>query len=276
MSATTTERSLTEKMVGDPLPATLAFPMKAATKVLKGTLVCLDAGFAKAATLATDLICEGRAKKTVDNTAGDDGDLFVEVEQGVFKWENDGDITDAEVGTDCYMTDNQTVQADGTGASRAGVVVKVEDDGVWVYTVVGPTAQSVLTVAKKTVTLTHGAITAAPDTDGTKFSVNVGTALPTNAVVIAHEVDVVTLFSGGGSSSATLDVGGTTDDAIVSNMDVFTGAATGKLSPRTGTHAQGKFSGQQLVCTLDADNATKTSEFTAGEVTITVWYVVLA
>ncbi len=275
--ALTAARKETTKMLGEPLPPTLGFPVKASTKIFKGSLVALDAGMAVPGDLAEDLVAVGRARTTVDNTTGDDGDKTIEVEQGSFKWENDGDLTDADVGFDCYMTDDETVQADGTGASRAGTVFKVEDDGVWVYTAIGgPSAQGVISLQKKTVTLTGADLLASPDTDGTAAVVNIGSALPTNAVVIAHEVDVVTLMSGGGLSSATLDIGGTDDDAIVSNMDVFTGAATGKLSPRTGVTAQGHYSGQQLVATLDPDNATKASEITAGSIVITVWYVVLA
>lgn len=59
-------------------------------------------------------------------------------------------------------------------------------------------------------------------------------------------------------------------------MDVFTGAATGALSPRTGAHAQGKFSAEQLVATFTPDAGHTLNDLTAGSLTITVWFSVLA
>ncbi len=105
--------------------------------------------------------------------------------------------------------------------------------------------------------------------------VDIGSALPVNAVVLGHEVKVDTLLSGGGATAVKLDVGGTTATAIVSQQDVFTGAATGSLSPRTGTHAQGKFSAQQLKAKFTPDASHTLDGLTAGDLTITVWYVVV-
>jgi hypothetical protein len=129
-------------------------------------------------------------------------------------------------------------------------------------------------VQKKTVTITEATLTAA--VNGQAQAVNVGTALPTNAVVIAHEVNVATLFSGGSATAVKMDLGGTSTTAIVNQLDVFTGAATGALSPRTGAHAQGKFSAEQLVATFTPDAGHTLAGLTAGSLTITVWYVVLA
>jgi hypothetical protein len=105
--------------------------------------------------------------------------------------------------------------------------------------------------------------------------VDIGSALPVNAVVLGHEVNVATLFSGGSASAVKLDVGGTTATAIVNQMDVFTGAATGALSPRTGAHAQGKFSAQQLKAKFTPDGSHTLDGLTAGDLTITIWYVVV-
>lgn len=105
--------------------------------------------------------------------------------------------------------------------------------------------------------------------------VNIGDALPVNAVVLGHEVKVDTLFSGGSASAVKLDLGGATATAIVSQMDVFTGAPTGSLSPRTGTHAQGKFSAEQLKAKFTPDGSHTLDGLTAGDLTITVWYVVV-
>ena len=127
---------------------------------------------------------------------------------------------------------------------------------------------------KREVTVGHADLTDA--VNGEAQAVNLGAVLPANAVVLAHEVDVATLFSGGGATEVKLDLGGTDADAVVSQMDVFTGALTGALSPRTGVHAQGKFSAQQLVLTFTPDAGHALLGLDAGSLTATVWFSVLA
>lgn len=132
MSATSAERN-TKRRNGDrlSLPA-------AASKVLAGTIVVINAaGFAEAATTATGKKAAGVAEETVDNSAGSAGDLQVPVRRGVFQFANSAS-TDAialtEIGSTCYLVDNQTVaKTDGTGTrSAAGIVRDVDADGVWV------------------------------------------------------------------------------------------------------------------------------------------------
>jgi hypothetical protein len=79
------------------------------------------------------------AIETVDNTYGQAGDKTVTVRPGIYAWANSsgGDaITQAQVGSDCYIVDDQTVaKTDGTGTrSKAGTVLAVDSDGVWVLT----------------------------------------------------------------------------------------------------------------------------------------------
>lgn len=113
-------------------------PVKAATRIFQGTLVCLDAaGWAVPGATATTLIARGMAKATADNSAGANGDLNVETERGVFRFANSaaGDaITRAEIGDDCYIVDDQTV-AKTNGTDTRSVAGKIEDldaQGVWV------------------------------------------------------------------------------------------------------------------------------------------------
>jgi hypothetical protein len=127
---------------------------------------------------------------------------------------------------------------------------------------------------KRTVTIGQADLTDA--VNGEAQAINVGAVLPANAVILAHEVNVATLFSGGGATAVKLDIGGSSTTAIVDQMDVFTGAATGALSPRTGAHAQGKFSAEQLVATFTPDGGSALLGLTAGSLTITVWFSVLA
>lgn len=180
--------------------------------------------------------------------------------------------TKAQVGAKFVVINkNITTSTDGTFASNSNSLVPVES-AVKAY--VDGQSLAPTSLAKRTVRVQHTDLTDA--VNGEAQVVNVGAALPANAVVLGHEVQVDTLFSGGGATALKMDLGGTVATAIVNQMDVFTGAATGSLSPRTGAHAQGKFGGQQLVVTVTPDGGHTLAGLTAGDVTFTVWYVVLA
>jgi len=115
--------------------------VKAATKIFAGSLVCLNAGYAVPGSTALGLIALGRAEEQVDNTDGANGDLSVSVNHGVFRFENSAStdaITIAEIGSDCFVVDDQTVaKTDGAGTrSLAGRIMGVDAQGVWVA--IGP------------------------------------------------------------------------------------------------------------------------------------------
>lgn len=145
---------------------------------------------------------------------------------------------------------------------------------VQVYNATQATAAGI-TIAKRTVRVQHTDLTDA--VNGEAQVVNIGAALPANAVVLGSEVNIATLFSGGSASAVKLDIGGTNADAIAAQMDVFTGAATGALTPTpAGVHTHGKFSSEQLVATFTPDGGHTLDGLDAGDLTITVWYSVLA
>lgn len=112
--------------------------VKAAALIHAGAFVCLDAnGWAVPASTALGLVPIGRAGERADNSDGLDGDIRVKVLRGVFRWENSaaGDaITQASIGDAAYLVDDQTVaKTDGGGTrSRAGSIIDVDDQGVWV------------------------------------------------------------------------------------------------------------------------------------------------
>lgn len=112
--------------------------MAGTKKVFEGALVCLNAtGYATPGAVATTLVADGIALSTVDNTAGADGDLSVEVAKGTYRFANSAStdaITKAEIGDDCYIVDDQTVaKTSGTNTrSIAGKIVDVDAQGVWV------------------------------------------------------------------------------------------------------------------------------------------------
>lgn len=112
-----------------------AFPVKAATTVHQGALTVLDGGHAAPGRTATGLIAVGRAEHSATAVAA--GDAQLEVRSGVFKFGNSTStdaIAQADVGADCYIVDDQTVaKTHATNTrSRAGKVVAVDGDGVWV------------------------------------------------------------------------------------------------------------------------------------------------
>lgn len=132
MPALTEERD-TPRRSGDLVTRGVA----AAKKLFAGALAALDAnGYATPGATATTLKGLGRVRETVDNSAGANGDLTVDVEKGIFRFANEGTdaVTAADIGSDCYIVDDQTVAKTDGAASRsvAGKVHDVDALGVWV------------------------------------------------------------------------------------------------------------------------------------------------
>lgn len=117
----------------------LGYPMAAGARIFAGALAVLSGGYAQAGTTAVGLKAIGRANEAADNTGGAAGDKTVLVERGVFRFAQDGTITQADVGGTAYIVDDQTVSKnDRAGAeaaatrSPAGTIRGVESGGVWV------------------------------------------------------------------------------------------------------------------------------------------------
>jgi len=133
MPALTQDRN-TKARSGDLLSLLAA----AAKKFFTGSLVAIDAnGNATPGAAATTLVGAGRCKEYVDNSEGAAGDVRVDIEKGIFQFANSADtdeITTADIGSACYIVDDQTVaKTDGTGTrSIAGEVFDVDAQGVWV------------------------------------------------------------------------------------------------------------------------------------------------
>lgn len=143
MGALTNVRDTTEIMNGGKQ---LVLPVKGKTTIHQGALVALDAdGFAIPGKKAEGLTAAGRAEETVEN-AGGDGELVIRVTRGVFVYANTATAANkvgaAHVLKPCYIQDDQTVTALATGASVAGLVIRVDDTGVAVEIGSGLTAPS--------------------------------------------------------------------------------------------------------------------------------------
>lgn len=115
----------------------LVVPVAANAVIHQGGLVALNAsGSAVAGTVAATLKAAGRAEESVDNTGGGAGARSVKVKRGVFLFKNAaGDpLTIADTLADCFIVDDETVAktSDTNARSKAGKVLEVEANGVWV------------------------------------------------------------------------------------------------------------------------------------------------
>lgn len=141
MGALTTARDTNEIANG---ARAIVLPVKGATTIYQGSIVAIDAnGYAVPGKKAASLKAAGRAEETVENKGGD-GELVIRVTRGVFVFENTSTaankLTAADVLGPCYIEDDQTVTKLATGASVAGLVIRVDDEGVAVEMGFGFTA----------------------------------------------------------------------------------------------------------------------------------------
>lgn len=112
----------------------LVLPVKAATTIFQGSIVAIGAdGYAIPGKKAANLKAAGRAEETMENT-GKDGETTVRVTRGTFVFENSGTaankLSAADILGPCYIEDDQTVTKSATGTSIAGLVIRVDDEGV--------------------------------------------------------------------------------------------------------------------------------------------------
>lgn len=117
-------------------------PLAANAIIENGCLAALNAaGNAVAGAEAVGLRRFGRACASVDNTGGAAGDKRVEIDFGIFRWDNAGGgdaITRADIGNSCYALNATTVaktnpldEGDPT-RSAVGTIFDVDAAGVWV------------------------------------------------------------------------------------------------------------------------------------------------
>jgi len=122
MTATTTAREAKRKD-GE----IIAYPM-AAVKIPKGALVNINAaGYATNSTDAAGETFAGVAYETVDNSAGNAGDLSIRVETtGTFVFvDGGGNGAQTDVGVEFKISDNQTItDAATTNNIKAGIAVE--------------------------------------------------------------------------------------------------------------------------------------------------------
>lgn len=112
-----------------------AHPVKAATKIYKGSLVAADAtGYAVPGADTSGFSFLGVAIEEADNSGGAAGALSVRVQtSGIFSFAKSGTITQASIGAALYIVDDQTVglAATTTNDIHCGRLEALDGSDVW-------------------------------------------------------------------------------------------------------------------------------------------------
>jgi hypothetical protein len=225
-------------VAGGAAALTRATDWDEATEIKPNTIVAVTGGTAGANTLwtlATGAITVGSTTQT-----------FVQI------------LNKTQLATYMALTTQAgLIGSDAAGYTAATVKLQLAE--------VKALADAAIGAVKRTVTIGEAALS------GASQAVNVGVALPANAIVFAHEIVVNTQGVLAGND-LTITVGGTTANAIVASTDLDA-LAPGKYQGTLGAHPRGSFASEQLTATFAASDLATLS---AGNWTINVWYFVLA
>lgn len=275
------DRKTPELLIFDAI-SPLEYDVAASAKLFAGGFGMLDAsGNLVRGAADTSLTMVGVVEKQADNSSGDAGDIRARVKPGVYRMENGGaSIATANINSVCYVGDDNTVYLTDGSATRpkAGVIVNVDDVGVWVA--VGfslfsnPAATPSGTLQKKTVTIGQADLTDA--VNGEAQAINIDTALPANAIVVAALITLTTQFTGGSASAVAMDIGwsGATE-AVVKDFDAFGATAGAEYTQgATSVHQPVVGNAKQLIATFTPDGGHTLLALTAGALTIDVFYFV--
>lgn len=113
-------------------------PVAATTKLYAGAMGAINAaGYAVPVSASTTLKGAGRVERLADNSGGSAGAITAEISVGTFRYENSASadlITRADIGSDAYGVDDQTVAKTSATNTRSvvGKIYDVDDQGVWV------------------------------------------------------------------------------------------------------------------------------------------------
>ena len=136
----------------DECPNIAFYPVAASAVCYQGGLAVISStGYVQPGTAATGLTAVGIFDHSgdvlngvVDNTGGADGAVYARVRRGIFCFVNKSTdlVVEADVEQFCYIYDDTTVCHTSTSKSVAGIVRRVDSDGVWVN--IGPAFGSAL------------------------------------------------------------------------------------------------------------------------------------
>lgn len=116
-----------------------SFGLKAEVALKIGHLVFLEGTVAvpgrSGVAADFDLICLGVSEDEITGGAND-GDVRAQVRRGIYQLDNNpaDEITIADIGSNCFALDAETVSRQSGGATRprAGTIYDVDATGVWV------------------------------------------------------------------------------------------------------------------------------------------------
>jgi len=115
----------------------IQLPVKASTKIYKGSLVTIDAtGYALPSADTAATFVAGIALEQVDNSSGASGAKFIRVAANVMALLNvTGAFNQADVGKTCFVSDDNTVSVVATTNNiKVGrVLIRVSATSAWVY-----------------------------------------------------------------------------------------------------------------------------------------------
>jgi hypothetical protein len=112
-------------------------PVADTTTIYAGNLAALDpTGNAVEADDIAGLRCQGRLELDLVNGLTYQNDNEATIKRGVFKYQNSATnpLAQSDVGCICYVQDSQTVAKTSVHLVKAGLVVEVDSDGVYVDT----------------------------------------------------------------------------------------------------------------------------------------------
>jgi hypothetical protein len=186
-------------------------------------------------------------------------------------------ITEAHIGTVCYMADDQTVTLSPTGASPCGVIVNIDDDGTSPIVAISPLipiTSNGFALQSRSLILTPASFVAGQgtgaDTNGTARVYNLDAALPAGALLRGYMCRRVTAATGNTTLSATIGSTGAATE-VATAIDLM--AAAGYTIGTAGAAKDTKPTAAQLLVTVTPDGGSKVSQCTVGELHITVWFV---
>ncbi len=112
-----------------PFTAQRSYKQQLSVQIWEGGIVALDAsGYATAAGSGTGQVAVGvaqRSQLSTSSTTRSD----INVHQGTFNFIADTAFALTNIGSNCYMLDDQTVTMTSTGHSVAGVVCQIDSAG---------------------------------------------------------------------------------------------------------------------------------------------------
>lgn len=99
-----------------------------------GALIVVDpaTNLAAPGTAATGLVAVGRCERALDTNGLNDGEVAVQVRDGIFRYPAKSADEPTVLFSVCYVSHDGEIAKTATGLSVAGVVAKVEDSFTWV------------------------------------------------------------------------------------------------------------------------------------------------